>query len=207
MADEARMSGERREIPLFPLGTVLFPGGLLPLRIFEQRYMEMTKRCLRDESPFGVCLIREGAEVGAPATPEAIGCLARIVHWDMQQLGLLQVVARGVERFRVHETRIQADGLVLGGVEALPEAPDVPVPERFAFCRQLLERVAAEHGEDLFAKPYRFESSTWVGARLAEVMPLPAASRQRLLEFDDPLMRLGVLQQLLSQSAGPAGSA
>ena len=117
-------------------------------------------------------------------------------------------MAQGTERFRVHETRVQADGLVLGSVELLPEAPDVPVPERFALCRALLERVAAEHGEDLFAKPYRFDSSAWVGARLAEVIPLPAASRQRLLEFDDPLMRLGVLQQLLSQpSSGPAGSA
>ena len=84
-----------REIPIFPLGTVLFPGGLLPLRLFEQRYLEMAKTCLRDAAPFGVCLIREGAEVGAPATPEPVGCLARIAHWDMQQLGLLQIVAQG----------------------------------------------------------------------------------------------------------------
>jgi Lon protease-like protein len=202
------MSGERREIPLFPLGTVLFPGGLLPLRIFEQRYLQMAKRCLKDETPFGVCLIREGAEVGAPATPEPVGCLARIQHWDMQQLGLLQIVAQGTERFRVHDHQVQADGLVLGSVEMLPEAPDVPVPERFTLCRELLERIAAEHGEDLFAKPFCFDSSAWVGARLAEVLPLPVASRQRLLEFDDPLMRLGVLQQLLAQNAlGPKGSA
>lgn len=202
------MSAERLEIPLFPLGTVLFPGGLLPLRIFEQRYMEMAKRCLRDESPFGVCLIREGAEVGSPAIPEPVGCLAHVVHWDMQQLGLLQVVARGGERFRVLDHRVQPDGLVLGTVELLAESPDAPVPERYALCRELLERIAAEHGEDLFAKPFRFDSSAWVSARLSEVMPLPARSRQRLLEFDDPLMRLGVLQQLLAQATpGPKGSA
>ena len=93
------MTDSLRDVPLFPLNTVLFPGGLLPLRLFEQRYLEMAKGCLRDGTPFGVCLIREGAEVGTPATHEDVGCLARIVQWDMQQLGLLQLVAQGAERF------------------------------------------------------------------------------------------------------------
>src|SRR5258706_15580178 len=106
-------------LPLFPLNPVLFPGGRLPLRIFEQRYMEMAKACLRDGSPFGVCLIREGAEVGAPATPVDIGCLARIAEWDMEQLGVLQVVARGERRFRVLERRAQADGLLRASIEPL----------------------------------------------------------------------------------------
>ena len=79
-----------REIPIFPLSTVLFPGGLLPLRIFEQRYLEMTKTCIRDLTPFGVCLIREGQEVGAPAVPHGVGCTARILQWDMPHLGLFR---------------------------------------------------------------------------------------------------------------------
>jgi hypothetical protein len=87
------MTEARKDVPLFPLNTVLFPGGLLPFRIFEQRYLEMAKGCLRDGTPFGVCLIRDGAEVGTPATHEDLGCLARITQWDMQQLGLLQLVA------------------------------------------------------------------------------------------------------------------
>src|SRR5712664_2056169 len=87
-----------QDLALFPLNVVLCPGGRLPLRIFEQRYMEMAKACLRDSAPFGVCLIREGAEVGRPATPAAIGCLARIAEWDMPQLGLLQVTSRGACR-------------------------------------------------------------------------------------------------------------
>jgi len=103
------------DIALFPLQTVLFPGGLLPLRLFEQRYLEMAKGCLREDRPFGVCRIREGQEVGDPATPETVGCLARIAHWDMAQLGVLNIVARGEGRFRILERHVERDGLVRGG--------------------------------------------------------------------------------------------
>jgi len=188
-------------VPLFPLNTVLFPGGLLPLRIFEQRYLEMAKACLRDGTPFGVCLIREGAEVGTPATHEELGCLARIAQWDMQQLGLLQLVAHGGERFRVLARRVRADGLILADIELLAEDADTPLPEKFRACRQLLERIVAEHGERLFARPFLLDSSAWVGARLAEVLPLPAAAKQKLLELDDSLQRLEILQRLLTESA------
>ncbi len=184
------------DLPLFPLGTVLFPAGLLPLRIFEQRYLEMAKACLRDDLPFGVCRIREGAEVGEPAVPEDVGCLARIVHWDMQQLGLLQVVARGERRFRILERRVRADGLALASVEMLPEEADAPVPERLAPCRQFLERIAGQHGERAFAKPWHFDSCAWVGARLAEILPLPGPTKQALLELDG-VPRLEALQRLL----------
>ena len=195
------MTDNRSDVPLFPLHTVLFPGGRLPLRIFEQRYLEMAKACLREGSPFGVCLIREGAEVGAPASHEALGCLARITQWDMQQLGLLQLVAQGGERFRVLASRIRADGLILADVELLPTEADAPLPDKFRACRRLLERIVAEHGEKLFAGPFLLDSSAWVGMRLAEVLPLPIASRQRLLEIDDGLQRLEILQRLLAQSA------
>jgi Lon protease-like protein len=200
------MTGSRANVPLFPLNTVLFPGGLLPLRIFEQRYLEMAKGCLREGSPFGVCLIREGAEVGAPASHEALGCLALITEWDMQQLGLLQVVAQGGERFRVQATRIRADGLILADIQLLTEHADAPIPEQFRACGQLLERIVAEHGERLFAKPFLLDSSAWVGARLAEVLPLPAAARQKLLELDDSTQRLEILQRLLTESARASDS-
>jgi len=185
------------ELPLFPLNTVLFPGGLLPLRVFEQRYMEMTKACLREGTEFGVCLIRDGAEVGVPATPEDVGCTARIVHCDMQQLGPLQIVARGERRFRVRATRVRDDGLVVADIALLPEEAEAPVPESLAACRRLLERIVAEHGEQLFAKPFQFDSSAWVSARLAEVLPLRAATRQTLLELDGP-RRLEAVQRLLA---------
>jgi len=188
------------ELPLFPLGAVLFPGGLLPLRLFEQRYLEMAKACLRDSAPFGVCLIREGAEVGAPATPETVGCLARIVQWDMQQFGLLQIVAQGGQRFRIVERRLQDDGLARASVALLPEEADAPVPEHLAACRQLLERVATDHGERIFAKPFRFDSSAWVGARLAEILPLPGPIKQQLLELDG-VPRLEALRRLIAQQS------
>lgn len=135
--------------------------------------------------------------MGAPATPEPIGCLARIVEWDMQQLGLLQIVAQGSQRFRILERRLQADGLARASVELLPEESDAPVPARLAVCRQLLERIAAEHGERMFAQPFLFDSSAWVGARLAEVLPLPGPLKQQLLELDG-LARLEALERLIS---------
>ena len=113
-------AGPRREtMPLFPLGTVLFPGSLLPLRIFEVRYMDMAKACLKDGTPFGVCLIREGEEVGAPAVPEPIGCVARIAECDMEELGILKVKAEGLERFRIVSSEVNRHGLIVGEVERL----------------------------------------------------------------------------------------
>ncbi len=200
------MTAAATQTPLFPLNTVLFPGGRLPLRLFEQRYLEMAKACLRDGTPFGVCLIREGAEVGTPATHENIGCLARITQWDMQQLGVLQIVAQGEQRFRVLAEQIRTDGLILADIDLLPENADAPLPEKFGACGRLLERIVAEHGERLFAKPFLLDSSAWVGARLAEVLPLPAAARQKLLELDDNLQRLEILQRLLVESAQTSNS-
>jgi Lon protease-like protein len=116
----------------------------------------------------------------------------------MQQLGVLQIVAQGAERFRILERRLQADGLARASVELLPEEEDAPVPERLAACRLLLERIAAEHGERIFAKPFRFESGAWVGARLAEILPLPGPVKQQLLELDG-VPRLEALQRLIAQ--------
>jgi Lon protease-like protein len=189
-----------KDLPLFPLGTVLFPGGLLPLRIFEQRYLEMSKACLRDGSPFGVCLIREGAEVGAPAVPEAVGCLAHIVQWDMQQMGLLQIVAKGAQRFRIVERHVQKDGLARARVDLLPEEADSELPRHLSACAELLRRLAAEHGEQVFAAPFRFDSCAWVGARLAEILPIPGAFKQQLLELDG-LQRIETLHRLIAQQS------
>jgi Lon protease-like protein len=175
---------------------VLFPGGRLPLRIFEQRYMEMAKACLKHESPFGVCLISEGAEVGAPATPVGVGTLARIAAWDMPQLGVLQVTARGERRFRILERRVQPDGLAVGKVELLAEEADAPVPSELSRCVRLLERVIEQHPE-LLERPHRLDSCAWVGARLAELLPFPLPSKQALLEMDDARARLERLEALI----------
>jgi hypothetical protein len=188
------------ELPLFPLRTVLFPRGRLPLRIFEPRYMDMAKGCLRDDTPFGVCLIREGAEVGAPAVPEDVGCTARIASWDMEQLGVLQVLARGERRFRILERRAQADGLQLARVELIEEVPDVPL-EASDVCARVLRRALEDGGEGLVVPPLLYESAAWVGERLAELLPLSPASKQRLLEMDDVAARIEILRRLIRPEA------
>ncbi|HEU4351969.1 MAG TPA: LON peptidase substrate-binding domain-containing protein [Burkholderiales bacterium] len=176
---------------------MLFPGGRLPLRIFENRYMQMAKACLKDDSPFGVCLIREGREVGAPATPRDVGTLARIVSWDMPQLGVLQVTARGEDRFRILARHVQPDGLARARVEILPDDRDTPVPPACSAAVKLLERVIEQHPE-LLERPHRLDSCAWVSARLAEILPLPLAAKQGLLELDDARARLERLNGALA---------
>jgi Lon protease-like protein len=185
-------------LPLFPLQTVLFPGGRLPLRIFEQRYLGMAKACLRDGTAFGVCLIREGREVGEPALPEDIGCTARLVEWDMPQLGVLQVVARGERRFRILGRRVQPDGLALAEIELLDEARDAPIDAQGDLCARVLRRIVDAAPPGLVEAPARFDSADWVSARLAELLPLSLASKQRLLEMDAAHDRLEVLRRLIS---------
>lgn len=179
---------------------MLFPGGRLALRIFEPRYMEMAKACLREDAAFGVCLIREGREVGAPALPFDVGCLARIAQWDMPQLGILHVEVRGERRFRVLERRVRGDGLALARIALLPEETDAPIAERYAALARLLERLLAQGAAPLVAEPWQLDSSAWVSARLAEILPLPLATRQRLLELDDGAARLAALAELLAQA-------
>ena len=184
------------DLALFPLNTVLFPGGRLPLRIFEQRYMTMAKACLRDGSPFGVCAIREGKEVGDPAVPYEVGTLARIGEWDMPQLGVLQIVAQGGERFRILERRAQPDGLLVGRVELLPEIKDSPVTDAHRVPVRILQRVIEEQPQ-LIAEPHRLDSCPWVSARLLELLPLSLATKQELLELDDAAERMSRLGALL----------
>jgi uncharacterized protein len=184
-------------VPIFPLNTVLFPGGLLPLRVFEARYMDMTRDCLKREEPFGVCLIREGSEVGAPAVPEQVGCLAKILEWDMQQQGILNIKTHGGQRFRILERRPDAQGLVSAEVELIPPEVSTAVPAEFASCARLLEMVVADQGKPIFAEPHAFNDAAWVGYRLAEILPVPMVAKQKLLELTDSLGRLSILQRFL----------
>ena len=184
---------------LFPLQTVLFPGGRLALRVFEPRYVDMVADCLKQGEPFGVCRIVEGEEVGPPATPEAIGCLAEIVDWNMAQPGILQLDIRGGARFQAETPRIGSDGLTRAQIQPLPEEPPLPLPPEAAACavvlRQIIDRVGADH----FHPPFDFDDAVWVGFRLAEALPLRLQARQRLLEITDTLTRLKVLQLFLQQ--------
>lgn len=187
------------EMPIFPLGTVLFPGGVLPLKIFEQRYLDMTKACLRDGTPFGVCLIREGREVGTPAVPSSIGCMARIREWDMPQLGIFLLITEGTERFHLGETRVDRSGLLIGDVEPLPLPADPPLPPEFDPCVSMLKVIVEKIGEDKLPSTACYEDPAWVAYRLAEFLPLESPARQRLLEMDTADLLVGVVAKLLRQ--------
>jgi uncharacterized protein len=185
-----------KDVPIFPLNSVLFPGGRLALRIFEQRYMDMAKVCLRDGAPFGVCLIREGREVGAPAIPCDIGTLARIATWDMPQLGMLHITALGERRFRILERGVRANGLVRAAIQVMEGDVDSEIPQSCSGCVRLLERVIEQQGA-LFEPPHRLDSASWVSSRLAEVLPLPLPAKQELLELADARARIERLNALL----------
>jgi Lon protease-like protein len=184
-------------VPIFPLNAVLFPGGLLPLRVFEARYMDMARDCLKRDEPFGVCLIHEGTEVGAPAVPEGVGCLAKILEWDMQQQGILNLKTRGSQRFRILQREASAQGLISADVELIAPDPSVAVPDKFASCARLLEMVVSDQGKPIFAEPHAFDDAAWVGYRLTEILPVPLAAKQKLLELTDSLARLSILQRFL----------
>jgi Lon protease-like protein len=165
--------------------------------------MDMTRERMKSGQPFGVCLIREGKEVGAPAIPEQTGCLARIIDWDMQQLGVLHLRNRGEQRFRILSQSVNEQGLISARVELIPEDADGPVPAGLAACSQLLRMIVADQDAGMFEQPHRFDSATWVGNRLAEVVPVPPAARQKLLELNDSRARLEILHTFLARRGVP----
>jgi len=182
-------------IALFPLNIVLFPDGALPLRIFETRYVDMVRRCMRESQSFGVVLIREGGEVG-PAETFDVGTLAKIVDFHQLSDGLLGLSCVGQQRFRILQRGRQADGLNLAEIDRLAVEPAVPVPARHARLAQLLESVLPQLGEVYTDMEMRLDDAAWVGHRLAEILPIPLADKQACLELDDPIQRLDVLAPL-----------
>jgi Lon protease-like protein len=194
------------ELPLFPLRSVLFPGGELRLRIFEARYLDLVRQCTRSNSGFGICLILDGEEVGRPATPAAFGTLARIVDFHTEPDGLLGLLVRGECRFRVLRTRVRDNGLIAGTVEMRPEPAPEPVPAEHGLLATLVERLIERFG-GTHAKADRrlFDDASWVGYRLAEMLPFSSAERQELLQCDDSHARLARIVQRLPRLQGDAG--
>jgi Lon protease-like protein len=180
---------------LFPLNIVLFPDGPLPLRIFETRYVDMVKRCMREAVGFGVVLIREGYEVGPAATYD-VGTMAKIIDFDQLPDGLLGLSCVGQQRFRIVNRSTQADGLNLGEITWLEPEPVVPVPTRHARLATLLQTVLPQLGGVYADIDMRLDDAAWVGHRLAEILPIPLADKQACLEMADPVQRLDVLAPL-----------
>ncbi|MDZ7593842.1 MAG: LON peptidase substrate-binding domain-containing protein [Thiobacillus sp.] len=186
-------------LPLFPLNTVVFPGGLLPLRIFEQRYLDMVKQAIADNTPFGICAIREGGEVGTPAVPYTIGTRVHISDWDMPQTGILHIETQATERFVVRSTRTESSGLLIGSVDAVSVEPAIAVPDELELAVEILRHIIDEYGDARFPAPHAFGNAVWVGYRLSEVLPLKLSIKQNLLEMNDSVMRLRILTEFLKK--------
>ncbi len=184
------------EIPLFPLNTVLFPNGPLPLRIFETRYLDMVSDCLKHGQGFGVCLIEQGSETGKART-YTVGTLARIRDWSNDSDGLLNILALGSRRFRVLHMRTQHNGLHFAAVEWLPREPVIPLPATAKPLAGLLQQLLAQAQERYALVTPDYENASWVSHRLAEILPMPIAQRQYLMEISDARLRLDVIDTLV----------
>jgi Lon protease-like protein len=191
-------------IPLFPLGVTLFPDGMLPLRIFEVRYLTMIKQCHRSGRPFGVVSLVQGGEVQqAGAAVErfhSIGTLAQIMDYEAPQPGLIEIITRGTTRFRITASMQLPHGLWMADIEPLPADPRVKVPSDLAYVAANLVRMldvfeSAELSPML--EPSRFDDAGWVANRWSELLPMPSEERQRLMEMTDPLLRLELVSDLL----------
>ena len=206
-------------LPLFPLGTVLYPDGLLPLRIFEVRYLDMIGKCRKAEVPFGVVSLTSGAEVrkaGAQAESFAsVGTLAMIREFESPQSGLVQIECVGTQRFRVRSSTLQKHGLWVAEVEAVRDDVVLAIPDDLKHTATALQRLidtleerkrtqGAEHMRLPIGAPYRFDDCGWVANRWCELVPMQLELRQRLMELDSPLMRLELVSDLLART-GIAG--
>jgi Lon protease-like protein len=185
------------EIALFPLNTVLFPGGLLPLRIFEPRYVDMVGGCMRQDAEFGVVLIVRGTDTSSVVSIAGMGTSARVVDFQTQTDGLLGLLCRGERRFRVAQRRLQDDGLNRATVEWMQDAALTPLDPQFQPLVSVLRKVMARLANiGRFLEP-NYEDASWVSHRLAEFLPLEPPWQQRLLEIDDPNERLGMLAPMI----------
>jgi Lon protease-like protein len=184
---------ESSVIALFPLHTVLFPGGPLPLRIFETRYTDMVRRCMREQQPFGVVLIQDGDEAGEVATTATIGCTARIADFHTLHDGLLGISCVGDRKFHVLRVWRAADGLNMGEVAWLPAERELALPEQYGHLADTVRRALEDLAEHYEHVERKFDDAAWIGARLTELLPIELGDKQALLELDDPIERLDTL--------------
>lgn len=185
-------------IPVFPLDTVLFPGGLLPLRIFEIRYLDMVRDCLRNNTGFVVCLHRGGDKTDDDAPNiYRTGTLGRIIDWEQLQDGLLGIMVQGEQRVHIQTTAYQMNRLLLADIRVLDEPDEVPLPSEFASLGELLERILSTLSGHYAALERRTDQASWVASRLCEILPIALPEKQRILETNDPLARLFYLRDAM----------
>ena len=205
------MSPHPAWIPLFPLNTVLFPGGVLPLRVFETRYMDMVRECMKNGQSFGVVRILTGSEVGRAAEPDLVGCVAHIVDWSMPEMGVLLLRTLGGARFRILEKRVLKDQRQEARIELIEEDDRAALVDdahlaSAAALKSIIEEInrkgRAEQGTDFispFDEPAQLDNAGWVANRWCEILPVPLAAKQKLLELDDVQSRLDIVYLYLQQ--------
>ncbi len=184
-------------IPIFPLHTVLFPGGPLPLRVFEPRYTDMISQCLKSGHGFGICLIREGNETGAAAATHEVGTVAQIEDWHMRRDGLLGIEVKGDKKFTMKNMSVAANQLLSADIEYVDDEPVIEVPPEYLNLVDLLEERIAQMGKRYVKTDLKFSDASWVSYRLAEVLPLRLSQKQYFLQLDAPLQRLEHLSDVL----------
>jgi Lon protease-like protein len=190
-------------IPIFPLNTVLFPGGPLPLRIFEPRYIDMVSASMKSDTPFGVLLIKDGEEAG-PATTYEVGTLAKITDFYQGSDGLLGVTALGGQRFRLISNERQHNGLNIGEVELIDAEAALPLPAEYRALPEMLSNVLDDLGRLYEAQDRQYEDAVWVTYRFLEILPIDLIQKQISLESSDTLARLKLVDELLDSVRGPA---
>ena len=184
-------------IPIFPLHTVLFPDAPLPLRIFETRYTDMISQCLKAEIGFGVCLITEGKEVGGLASTHGVGTLASIRDWHMRRDGLLGIVAKGEKRFHVLKQNVEENNLMFAEVEYFEDEAEKAIPSEYDGLIEILKDRLSQLESRFENEKTFYNDASWVGFRLAELLPLRLSQKQYFLQLSDPLQRLERLDDVL----------
>ena len=198
---------ENQRLPLFPLRTVLFDGGKLPLRIFETRYVDMVRRCMREASPFGVVLIRHGVEARVSPDVEqpqifTVGTEANIVDFNQLQDGMLGIVCRGGRKFRVLSTEVQADHLMMGEVQYLPEEPAISTGDEHEPLVDILKQLVEHPMVKDLELDIDFADARSVGWRLSELLPIEPEIKQSLMQMQWPRERLTELNRLVAKLRG-----
>ena len=188
-------------LPIFPLHTVLFPGGVLPLRIFEPRYLSMVGSCMREDTGFGICAIRHGSEVGEAADCYPVGTQAKVIDFNRDDDGMLSVVAAGRRRFRIVDTEVLPDQLLTARVNWLDEPDEEMLPAKYQNLQPLLEQLIRQAGKPFTELTADYDSADWVVSRLVELLPFATADKQRVLELNSSEQRLKVLyDELLAET-------
>lgn len=190
---------EQAEFPLFPLSTLVFPGGHLPLRIFELRYTDMITRVMRAESAFGVCLLHSGPEAGSGGVPREVGTSVRVIDFKQLAGGLLGITVRGEQRFRVLGRRLRRDGLWVARIRFLEPVPSVRMPRTYQPLGKMLRDIHGRMRHPPAPQDAHYDDAGWVARRLGELLPLGSDLKQSLLEMSDPVERLERLRSAIGR--------